>query len=322
MARYPSFLTLENFRLECGTVLSEARLAYQTYGKLASDHTHAILYPTSYGAQHCDIDWLIRANSILDPSLWFIIIPNMFGNGLSSSPSNCQDCGLREQGFWFSPVDNVRAQEQLLREVFGIEHLALIYGWSMGAQQAYHRATTETSQNLDVLETTIATGYEVCRDVEAVDEQLPLLCWQERVFVIHSKIVAKQQLQGLEMRLHHAQQKLMALTPQKGRGKRQISDLQVLLQKAREILRLHRVEGLLSFDYECQETIEETYIGRGRPTSRPKQITQKIWYQIQTVIRNEDAIAQTHKIFGWRPFVSNAPLSILSVEQAVLTYRD
>ncbi|MEH2181630.1 alpha/beta fold hydrolase [Nostoc sp.] len=138
MTKSPSFLTLENFRLECGATLSEARLVYQTYGKLASDRTNAILYPTSYGAQHCDIDWLIRADSILDPSRWFIIIPNMFGNGLSSSPSNCQDCGLSEQGFWFSHVDNVRAQEQLLREVFGIEHLALIYGWSMGAQQAYH----------------------------------------------------------------------------------------------------------------------------------------------------------------------------------------
>ena len=93
---------------------------------LTSDRTNAILYPTSYGAQHCDIDWLIRADSILDPGRWFIIIPNMFGNGLSSSPSNCQDCGLSEQGFWFSHVDNVRAQEQLLPEVFGIEHLALI----------------------------------------------------------------------------------------------------------------------------------------------------------------------------------------------------
>ncbi|WP_407887217.1 alpha/beta fold hydrolase [Scytonema sp. NUACC26] len=131
-------LMLKNFKLQYGAVLPEAQLVYQTYGELASDRSNVILYPTSYGAQHYDIDWLIRPDSILDPSRWFIIIPNMFGNGLSSSPSNCFDCGLSEQGFWFSHVDNVRAQEQLLREVFGIERLALIYGWSMGAQQAYH----------------------------------------------------------------------------------------------------------------------------------------------------------------------------------------
>lgn len=60
---------------------------------------------------------------------------------------------------------------------------------------------------------------------EVIDEQLPLLCSQERVLIIHSPTLAKQLFQGLETRFHHAQQKLMALTPQKGRGKRQISDL-------------------------------------------------------------------------------------------------
>lgn len=129
---------LENFSLQCGAVLPKARILYQTYGELASDRSNVILYPTSYGAQHCDIDWLIRPDGILDPTRWFIIIPNMFGNGLSTSPSNCDDCKLTEQGFWFSHLDNVLAQEQLLRQVFQIEHLALIYGWSMGAQQAYH----------------------------------------------------------------------------------------------------------------------------------------------------------------------------------------
>jgi homoserine O-acetyltransferase len=90
--------TIENFPLQCGTVLPQAQLVYQTYGQLNRDRCNAILYPTSYGATHLDIEWLIRPNGILDPEQWFIIIPNMFGNGLSSSPSNCQACGLAEQG--------------------------------------------------------------------------------------------------------------------------------------------------------------------------------------------------------------------------------
>lgn len=132
--------TLKNFALHCGTVLPQAQLVYQTYGELNADRSNVILYPTSYGAQHSDIDWLIRPDGILDPTRWFIVIPNMFGNGLSSSPSNCDQCNLADSGFWFSHVDNVTAQAQLLQEVFGIEHIALIYGWSMGAQQAYHWA--------------------------------------------------------------------------------------------------------------------------------------------------------------------------------------
>lgn len=138
MSDTPSRFTLNNFRLHCGAVLPEATLVYQTYGQLNSDRSNVILYPTSYGAQHRDIDWLIGVEGILDPSRWFILIPNMFGNGLSSSPSNCAACGLAEQGLWFSHLDNVRAQTELLQTEFGIEQLALVYGWSMGAQQAYH----------------------------------------------------------------------------------------------------------------------------------------------------------------------------------------
>ncbi|MBF2086924.1 alpha/beta fold hydrolase [Thermoleptolyngbya sp. C42_A2020_037] len=129
---------LRDYTLQCGATLLEAKVVYQTYGTLAGDRRNVILYPTSYGAQHPDIEWLIGRDRILDPERWFIVIPNMFGNGLSSSPSNELHCKLSESGFWFTHWDNVRAQEQLLREVFGVETLALVYGWSMGAQQAYH----------------------------------------------------------------------------------------------------------------------------------------------------------------------------------------
>jgi homoserine O-acetyltransferase/O-succinyltransferase len=133
-----SRFALPHFELQCGVTLPQAELVYQTYGELNADRSNAILYPTSYGAQHTDLEWLIRPDSILDPTQWFIIIPNMFGNGLSTSPSNNPACGLVEQGFWFTHVDNVRAQAQLLTQVFGIDRLSMVYGWSMGAQQAYH----------------------------------------------------------------------------------------------------------------------------------------------------------------------------------------
>jgi homoserine O-acetyltransferase len=38
--------------------------------------------------------------------------------------------------------DNVAAQKRLLSEQFGVTQLALIYGWSMGAQQAYQWAVS------------------------------------------------------------------------------------------------------------------------------------------------------------------------------------
>ena len=129
---------LGDLALQRGAVLPDAKLAYKTYGELASDRSNVILYPTSYGAQHLDTEWLIGRERVLDPGEWFIVIPNMFTNGLSTSPSNC----VRECRFanWpeLTHVDNVTAQRRLLREVFDVERIALVYGWSMGAQQALH----------------------------------------------------------------------------------------------------------------------------------------------------------------------------------------
>ena len=69
---------LGDFALHGGLTLKDARIAYQNYGSLAEDRSNVILYPTSYGAQHTDLEWLIGAGKILDPTKHFIIIPNMF----------------------------------------------------------------------------------------------------------------------------------------------------------------------------------------------------------------------------------------------------
>lgn len=129
---------LTDFTLQRGVTLPRAEIAYRTYGRLAGDRSNVILYPTSYSGQHTDIEWLIEPGRILDPSDWFIVIPNMFTNGLSTSPSNLAPPFGPDRSPVFTHWDNVHAQRRLLAEVFGIEKLALAYGWSMGAQQALH----------------------------------------------------------------------------------------------------------------------------------------------------------------------------------------
>jgi homoserine O-acetyltransferase/O-succinyltransferase len=134
----PQIFELSPLTLQCGLTLPKAHLAFQTYGTLAPDKSNIVLYPTSYGAHHSDIDWLIGSDRILDPTRYFIVIPNQLGNGLSTSPSNgAEPYGLGRNAR-FTHWDNVHAQERLLREKFSITHLPLIYGWSMGGQQALH----------------------------------------------------------------------------------------------------------------------------------------------------------------------------------------
>ncbi len=126
---------LGDLPLRKGGTLPAARIVWRAHGTLSATRHNVVVYPTSYGAQHPDLEWLIGPDSVLDPTRWFIVIPNMFGGGLSSSPSNTAPWP-RVVTAW----DNVAAQCRLLAEVFGIDRVHAVYGWSMGAQQAYHWA--------------------------------------------------------------------------------------------------------------------------------------------------------------------------------------
>lgn len=126
---------LGDVTVQSGAVLPGAFLSWKTHGRLNAARDNVVLYPTSYAAQHPDLEWLIGPDGVLDPRQWFIVIPDMFGNGLSSSPSNTPDYPSL-----VTAHDNVAAQRRLLQMQFGIEKLHAVYGWSMGAQQAYHWA--------------------------------------------------------------------------------------------------------------------------------------------------------------------------------------
>ncbi|WP_069880573.1 alpha/beta fold hydrolase [Bosea sp. BIWAKO-01] len=118
-----------------GGVLENAQLAYKVFGELDSGRP-AIVYPTSFGTHHSDLEWLVGPEQALDPQRYTIVMINLFGSGLSSSPSN------HAQGPASFPhatmQDNVNAQHRLLTEILGIRRIALAVGFSMGAQAAYH----------------------------------------------------------------------------------------------------------------------------------------------------------------------------------------
>jgi homoserine acetyltransferase len=110
--------------LQSGLTLRNAELAYKTYGRLDAARNNVIFYPTSYGAQHTDTEWLIRPGRALDPERYFIVIPNMFGNGLSSSPGNVGPPHDRGRFPGVTLTDNVRMQCRLLTERLGVGRIA------------------------------------------------------------------------------------------------------------------------------------------------------------------------------------------------------
>jgi len=165
-----------------------------------------------------------------------------------------------------------------------------------------------------------AEAYEVERTChEPQGEE----AWTERVFVVRSPAHAAKQAAGLASRLENAQAKLAALTPPRGRGKRQITDQATLLEAIASVLKAHRVEGLLDVRWEKQSERKTQYVGRGRGSAkRDQRVIEKSRYQITRIVRHEEAIAALKGQFGWKAFVTNAAPERLSLQDAVLCYRN
>lgn len=134
--------SLGDFLLEEGMVLRDAKLAYKTYGKLNAQKTNAVLLCSYIAGTHQGYEFLIQKERCFDPAKYFVIGTNMFANGLSSSPSNMPQ---PMEGPHFPQVtirDNVRAQHKLITERLGLGGLAMVAGYSMGAQQAFQWAVS------------------------------------------------------------------------------------------------------------------------------------------------------------------------------------
>jgi homoserine O-acetyltransferase len=131
---------LENFTLKYGVTIN-LELSYLTTGELNEKKDNVIIYPTRYAGTHLEQGYLIGEQLALNPKDYFIIIPNMFCNGVSSSPSNTIE-PLNGPNFPLITIqDNVIAQQNLVTNLYGIEKIKLVVGWSMGGQQAYQWAT-------------------------------------------------------------------------------------------------------------------------------------------------------------------------------------
>ena len=92
------FFTLRNFPLTDGTVMPEATIAYETYGRLAPDGRNAILCTHGYtgshhfagrnpanGNQPGSWDGLIGPGKAIDTDKLFVVASNMLGSSFGST---------------------------------------------------------------------------------------------------------------------------------------------------------------------------------------------------------------------------------------------
>ena len=135
---------LGDIELLSGETLLSAKLAYKTYGALNSDKNNVILLPTFYTGTHKRNEGFFGVNRAINPEKHFIISINLFGNVLSTSPSNADK---KQRGSKFPTItlwDNIKCQHELLTKNFDIEKIALVTGWSMAGCQSYKWAAQYT----------------------------------------------------------------------------------------------------------------------------------------------------------------------------------
>lgn len=162
----------------------------------------------------------------------------------------------------------------------------------------------------------IAHGFEVTREQE-VTVNGEKTSWTERLLVVRSYSYLKSQSAGLHRRVEKAEAALRALTPPRGRGKKQIQEEAVLLSQIEQIEARYRVKGYFHYDY--QKEVEEQTV-RGYK-GKPPRVERKVRYQLN-ISRNQEAIESAEFASGWRIYATNAPEEQLTLSKAVLAYRD
>ena len=118
-------------------------------------------------------------------------------------------------------------------------------------------------------------------------------------------------------------EKIEALTPERGRGKRQITDEEQLTAAIDKVLKEQGISAeLLDIDYEKQVEKQTKYVGKGRGSeNRAKIVTKKVRFSINSVTKNIDAIDKAKERLGWKAFVTSSSLDKMSLSEAVINYR-
>jgi homoserine O-acetyltransferase len=139
----PGDYILHNFHFASGETLPESRIHYVTLGKPERDAqgkvTNAVLllHGTSGSSRQFLVPQfagvLFGPGQLLDVSRYYIIIPDNFGHGASTKPSDGMHARFPHYGYH----DLVTLQHELLVNGLHVNHLRLIMGTSMGCMHSW-----------------------------------------------------------------------------------------------------------------------------------------------------------------------------------------
>jgi transposase len=161
----------------------------------------------------------------------------------------------------------------------------------------------------------IADGFEVeiPHESQVGDETLR---WTERQLVVRSRKLAQAQEASLRRKVERTRQAIAALG-ERQQGKARLATLADYQQAVAQILQRHATLGLVQVDY--QVTVQQRSVRQYK--DRPARVEQSTQIAV-TVAVDEPAVDARVRSLGWRVYATNAPTDTLSLEQAVLAYRE
>jgi homoserine O-acetyltransferase len=123
-------INIGDFKTINGDTIKNCKIGYRTAGKLNTDKSNIVLWPTWFNGSSKDI---IDSglHKTIDTTGLYIIIVDALSNGVSSSPSNTSN---------FPKItirDMVNSQYELLLNHLNINHVFSVIGISMGGMQAF-----------------------------------------------------------------------------------------------------------------------------------------------------------------------------------------
>jgi transposase len=164
----------------------------------------------------------------------------------------------------------------------------------------------------------IAVGYEYTQQA-SLTQNGQTIQWDERVLVVRSLTLAQTQQAALQQRLANAQAELRQLNQREHkRGKKVLRQVQEVREVAEAIVHRYRVDGLLEVEYH-ERVVNERPVRRYRERAAGTRVEREVSLSVQV---NAEALVQAESCLGWHVYVTNQPAAQLSLEQAVVAYRE
>jgi homoserine O-acetyltransferase/O-succinyltransferase len=122
-------VNIGDFKTTEGEIIKNCKIGYQTLGKLNTDKSNVVLFPTFFTGTSSGL--LDLTSILVDTTGLYIIMVDALTNGVSSSPSNTPAFPI------VSIRDMVNSQYDLLVNHLNIDHLFAVMGFSMGGMQTF-----------------------------------------------------------------------------------------------------------------------------------------------------------------------------------------